>query len=187
MSSARTIRRVAVLGPVAAGKTTFALELGRGLGLPVHHLDQFRWRAGWVPVPDDEWEQIELRFASGDSWVIDGTMEERMPYLEAADTLVFLDYSPVVCAWRAIRRTAKVRGGARPDLPPGCPEGINWRVFGWISRYRREHRPKVLARLEALGSERRVFVARQPREARRLLAELTAEGMSAEADGAPET
>jgi adenylate kinase family enzyme len=43
MERRREMRRIVIIGPLGAGKSTLALELGRMLGIPVHHLDWLYW------------------------------------------------------------------------------------------------------------------------------------------------
>jgi adenylate kinase family enzyme len=43
---------VAIVGPVASGKTTLASQLGSRLNLPVFDLDDYYWRQS--PLPTDE-------------------------------------------------------------------------------------------------------------------------------------
>ena len=101
------MKRVIVVGPGAAGKSTLAAHLGEITGLPVIELDKLFWRPGLAATPREEWSAIQRRLAARDSWIMDGDLR---PYdvldirLRAADAIVFLDFSPLRCAWRAIRR-----------------------------------------------------------------------------------
>jgi hypothetical protein len=73
--------------------------------------------------------------------------------LRAADTVVFLDFSLVRCAWRAIRRSRE-----NADF---------WR---WLLAYRRRSRPALIAAIAAHAPAARVCVLRTPRAVRRFLA-----------------
>ena len=87
------MRRVLVIGSGGAGKSRFAVALGRRLGLPVIHLDAHFWHAGWVETPAAEWRERRWRsWSAGEAWVMDGnyggTMAQR---LATCDTVIFLD------------------------------------------------------------------------------------------------
>src|SRR5919107_5216 len=73
--------------------------------------------------------------------------------------------------WRVLKRRARFRGRARPDMAEGCHERLTREFVRWIWTYPRERRPGVLKRLGELGGGRRVFVLRSPREAGRFLEE----------------
>ena len=145
------MRRVLVVGPGGAGKSTFARRLGERTGLRVIHLDEHHWRPGWEPLPRDE-------------WIIDGnyggTIDLRV---KAADTAVFLDYAPIPCIARALRRSIFNHG--RAVQAAGCPEHIDLEFLRWIANYRRDSRPRVLAELEAGGPGVALHVLRHPRDA----------------------
>ena len=49
------MKRVAIVGPGGAGKSTFARALSERIGLPVVHLDHHFWKPGWVESSRDEW------------------------------------------------------------------------------------------------------------------------------------
>jgi adenylate kinase family enzyme len=170
------MRRVLVVGPGGAGKSTFARRLGERTGLPVIHLDEHHWRPGWEPPPADEWRAIVAELAAGDEWIIDGnyggTIDVRV---QAADTAVFLDYAPIPCITRALRRSIFNHG--RAVQAAGCPEHIDLEFLRWIANYRRDSRPRVLAELEAGGHALALHVLRHPKDARRFL-----EGVSGTGD-----
>src|SRR3981081_1435027 len=102
------MRRVVILGPGASGKSTLALHLSEITGLPVIELDKVFWRPGLVATPRDQWIKLQEQLVEENGWVIDGALG---PYdsvevrLQAADTVIFLDFSLVRCVWRAIRRS----------------------------------------------------------------------------------
>lgn len=149
------MRRVIVIGPGAAGKSTLAVRLGEITGLPVIELDKLFWRSGLGATPRDQWAAIQRELASQESWIMDGDLG---PYdiievrLQAADTVVFLDFSPLRCAWRAIRRSRE-----RADF---------WR---WLFSYRRRSRPLLLRAIAVHAGDAAIHVLRTPRAVRRFV------------------
>jgi len=52
-----SIKRIAIIGPGGAGKSTLARQIGAALSLPVIHLDAHYWHEGWMETPKEVWEQ----------------------------------------------------------------------------------------------------------------------------------
>ena len=103
------MQRVVIVGPSAAGKSTLAVSLGEVTGLPVVELDSIFWRTGLAATPPDRWAAIQRELVGqGVPWIMDGDLG---PYdvldvrLQAADTVVLLEFSLLRCTWRAIRRS----------------------------------------------------------------------------------
>ena len=91
---ATPLRRVLVIGPGGAGKSTFAARLAQRTGLPLIHLDQHYWRAGWVEPSNDEWLAKVDELVASERWIMDGnfggTMERRLAALRADQRAVVL-------------------------------------------------------------------------------------------------
>ena len=68
------VRRVVLLGPGGAGKSTLAAELGRRLDLPVIELDKEFWSRDLQPMPMDEWRRHQETLAERPEWVMDGDL-----------------------------------------------------------------------------------------------------------------
>lgn len=142
------MRRVVILGPGASGKSTLAIHLGEITGLPVIELDQLFWRPDLAATPRDEWIKVQERLVDENAWIIDGDLG---PYdavevrLHAADTIIFLDFSPVRCAWRAIRRSRE-----RADF------------WLWLLQYRRQSRPVLMAAIARYAAHASLHVLRNP-------------------------
>jgi uridine kinase len=152
------VKRVIVVGPGAAGKTTLAARLAEITGLPLIELDKLFWRPGLAATPPGEWAAIQRKLAARESWIMDGDLG---PYdvvdvrLQAADTVVFLDFAPLRCAWRAIRRSRE-----RADF---------WR---WLLTYRSRSRPALRRAVAAHAGHLDVYVLPTPRAVRRFVAKI---------------
>ena len=125
-------------------------------GLPVIELDKLFWRPGLAATPRGQWAAIRRELVSQQSWIMDGDLG---PYdvvdvrLQAADTVVFLDFSLLRCAWRAIRRSRE-----RADF---------WR---WLLSYRRRSRPLLVQAIAVHAGDADVHILRTPRAVRRFAA-----------------
>ena len=152
------MKRMVVIGRGASGKSTLAVQLGQITGLPVIELDKVFWRAGLMAIPRDQWGKVQESLVKQDHWILDGDLG---PYdaievrLRAADTIVFLDFSLVRCAWQAIRRS-----GERLDF------------WLWLLRYRRQSRPFLLQAIRDYASQATFHLLRNPQAVRRFLADV---------------
>jgi adenylate kinase family enzyme len=164
-AAGKEMRKVLVIGVGGAGKSTFAVQMGKITGLPVVHLDEVYWEPGWVEPSPEKWRAAVRELVAQDSWIIDGnyggTMDIR---LAAADMVIFLDVPPWVALWRVIRRWAAHRGEVRPGMAPGCEERLSWAFLMWILRYRSERRPGILRKLRELPRTTEIVVLRSSRE-----------------------
>ena len=142
------MRRVVILGPGGSGKSTLAKHLSNITGLPVIELDKLFWKAGLAVTPRDEWLTLLQGLVAEDRWILDGDLgpydavEARLP---RADTVIFLDFSPLRCAWRAFRRSRE-----RADF------------WLWLLRYRRQSRPFLMDAIAKYAPEATVHILRNP-------------------------
>ena len=152
---------MAIVGRGASGKSTLAMRLGEITRLPVVELDKVFWQPGLVATPRDRWIAIQEKLVAEQEWIMDGDLglydvvEIR---LRSADTILFLDFSLLRCAWRAIRRSRE-----RADF---------WR---WLLAYRWQGRPALLATIAKHAVHADLHVFRNPEELRRFVAEVARE------------
>ena len=107
------MKRVAVIGPTGAGKSRLAAQLGEKLDVRVLHLDTLFWKPGWVRTPHEEYVATQRRELAEESWIVEAQYDDMLPdWIDAADTIVFRDVSPLQCFWRVSRR--------RLDAQPPC-------------------------------------------------------------------
>lgn len=163
-------RKIAIIGSPGAGKSTLAIMLGTVTGIPVYHLDRLYWLPGWKERDRSEFDTMLSGILSKSSWIIDGnyqgTLEMR---LEAADTVVYLDFGTLLCVFRVLKRVWKWNGKTRPDLGEGCAEKFVPKFMGSVWIFRIKHRLEILNILQSYQENRTVFVFRNPGEVERFL------------------
>jgi hypothetical protein len=158
-------RRILVLGGAGTGKTSFSGKLARRLDAPHICLDEI-WRPNWsaddVPAFRDQIKEAH----SGEAWVSDGnfalaTFDLRLPQ---ADLVLWLERPK----WR--QRVAVVRRLFVPD------HHHTWRklpdVLGFIARFDRVNRPRIMAALAEHGPNVPVRRLRSRAEEAALISEL---------------
>jgi adenylate kinase family enzyme len=162
------MKRVLILGCSGAGKSTLARILGERTGLPVVHLDQHYWRAGWTMPSEAEWKAEVAGLAQRPAWIMDGNYASTFPErMAVADTVIALDFPTWLCLWRVLRRLMSRYGSVREDLPEGCPEQFDWTFLKFVARFHKTHRPQMLAAFQGFGGTKAIL--RSPAEVRRYL------------------
>jgi len=58
-------------------------------------------------------------------------------------------------------------------MAEGCPERLDWEFLKWIWTYRRDRRPKTVARLRELEKSKRIVILSSRRAVRRYLESVT--------------
>jgi adenylate kinase family enzyme len=154
------------MGPPGSGKSTLARHIGARLGVPVFHLDQAYWRAGWTEAPPDEFRAEVERIAALPVWVIDGNYTHTIaPRLRAADTVIYLDMSSWLSILRIARRMLASYGRVRADAADGCAERLDLGFLRFAWNWNRTIRARNLALIETFTG--RKIVIRGRRELRR--------------------
>jgi adenylate kinase family enzyme len=168
------MRKVLVIGAGGGGKSILATRIAAQTGLPLIHLDALFWKPGWVETPRDEWRRIVEELVQRDAWVMDGnyggTLDLR---LAACDTVLFLDFGPIVCLWRVLKRRVQFHNESRPDAGGDCPEQLKLEFLRWIWTYRKKRRPKILQKLSAAAAQgKQVIILRDSNEVEDFLVRL---------------
>ena len=164
------MRKVLVIGPGGAGKSTLATQLGELLNIEVLHLDKFYWQPGWIETPKSEWLVTVGELVRRDSWVMDGNYSGTLDVrYKACDTVIFLDMSRTICLWRVLKRAIIYRRKRRPDMAEGCPERLTVEFILWIWNYPRRTRPKIVRMLES-HSDKKIVWLRSQSDVERFLA-----------------
>jgi adenylate kinase family enzyme len=132
------------------------------------HLDTLFWKPGWVATPREEWEALQRRELAAAEWVVDSQADDMLPdWLDAADTLVFVDASPLRCLWRVARRRrnrhASVGVPSQTEPGPAHRALLKFARNQW--RYRTRVRGELLAELDRARDRRRVVTVRTREDA----------------------
>jgi len=99
-------RRIVVVGPTSAGKSTLARRLAALLDVPHVEIDALYWGPNWTPAPAPELRAAVAGATAGDRWVADGNYRTVRDVLwPRADTLIWLNYGLPFVLWRLTRRT----------------------------------------------------------------------------------
>lgn len=153
------MKKILIFGSCGAGKSTFAKRLHELLGIEIIHLDQHYWKPNWTKTESEEWQKRIAEFIRGEQWIMDGnyrsTMDLRLPQ---ADTVIWLDFPPVVCFYRLFKRRLK---NNRVDELDGCRERVTFELLKWVLwKFPRENRKDIIKRLESVKNEKAVYVLR---------------------------
>jgi adenylate kinase family enzyme len=155
------MKRVVIIGRGASGKSTLARRLGEITGLPVVELDKVFWRPGLVSTPRDEWIVVQEMLVAKEGWIMDGDLgrfDVVQARLCAADTVIFLDFPFVRCAWRAIRRSRE-----RADF------------WWWLLVYRWQSRPVLTKAIANCAAKAELHVFRDPEALKRFVNDVARE------------
>src|SRR5258708_1275194 len=142
------MKRVVILGPGGSGKSTLAVRLGKITGLRVVELDKIFWLPGLVATTHGRWVEIQRGLVEEKGWILEGDLG---PYddvevrLQAADTIVFLDFSIIRCVWQSLRRSRE-----RADF------------WLWLLRYRQQSRPFLMTAITSHAPHATLHVLRDP-------------------------
>ena len=99
-------RRIWIVGPCGAGKSTIGQALGDLLDVPYAAIDDLHWLPDWVERPRDDTQALVEQVAEEDAWVIDGNYTEiRRELMHRADLLLWLDLPLRVTLPRLLSRT----------------------------------------------------------------------------------
>jgi adenylate kinase family enzyme len=163
------MKRVLIIGGNGSGKTTFAKSFAAKVNLPLVHLDSLYWRDGWQHVSESEFDELLQKELDKPEWILDGNMRRTLAHrLKYCDTVIYFDFSRIVCVWGAVRRVILNYGRSRPDMGGYCPERFEWKFIKSIWTSDREVRNKYYALLDA-AKDVEVIVLKNRSEVRRYL------------------
>ena len=164
------MKRIAIIGPCGAGKSTLARILGEKTGLPVWHLDKLWWLPGWVEDTQESFDKKLNEVVERDEWIIDGNYSRTFGIrLPKADTVIYLDFPRRIYFRRVLWRIVKGYGKTRPDLGAGCPEQFDPEFLRFVWNIPKASRPRTHARLKEYEGAFTLYTLRTPKEVKEFL------------------
>lgn len=126
--------KIAVMGYSGSGKSTLAKHLSDRYGIPLLHLDQVNFEAGWQEREISQALHIVREVMERPGWVIDGNYARfyQQERLEQADRIVLLLFNRFCALWRILRRSREFHGRTRDSMAPGCVEKLDTAFLWWI-------------------------------------------------------
>jgi len=172
------MKKVAVFGNAAGGKSTLARRLAELTRLPLYPLDTIQYRRGGGKVPHEEYLRAHADLLARDQWIIDGfgSVPSAWERFATADTLIYIDLSLFTHYRWVTKRLVK---GLFLN-PEGWPENSpiwsstlsSYRVVG---RCHRDLTPRYRQLVADAASTKRVHHLRAPAEMRSFLAAIDRE------------
>lgn len=159
------MKRIAIIGPPGAGKSTLARELYCIHNIKVYHLDRIFWERGWKWKHRDTKKDILQEIVREKQWIIEGFyLKSSEPRLEAADTIIFLDMAPLLCLHRLLERHHKQHGRSRRDIPLECTDKLDLKLILRLLSFPFRERILLKRQLDIYGKTKDIIYLRSPEE-----------------------
>ena len=118
------IRKIAIIGNSAGGKTVLARQLAKLHNLPLTHVDSIQFLPGMKIRPHKESIEALSAIQNSEAWIIDGygpldIIEKRF---ELADQVILIDFPLWRHYWWLTKRQIRNLWSGREELPEGCKE-----------------------------------------------------------------
>lgn len=165
-------KKVVIVGVSASGKSTFARTLAEKTKLPLTLMDSIMWKPNWNYVGDEETVRKIDEISSHPEWIIEGyiSKEARSFLFERANTIIYLDYSPLISSWRYIKRWWKHKKSPRPELD-GCPEKFDLKFLKLV--WTKGEAITLNKFLKLVENQNKILKFHSPRQANSFLKEIS--------------
>jgi adenylate kinase family enzyme len=165
------MEKILITGNAGSGKTTLSYQLAEVLNRQdVINLDKLIWKPKWRLADTEERELEFTNIIRKQAWIVDGVSKI---ILEAADTIIFLDYPRHICYFRAFKRNLKYLFQSRPELPEKCPEIlIIGKLIKIIWNFPKTVKPVIINHIELNLQKKNVFHVTNDSELKKALDEI---------------
>lgn len=173
------MNKIVIIGSPGAGKSKLARTLSRNLHIRVFHLDRLLRQRNWRKKPLEEREEIIQKLIQEQQWIIDGNYFHTSElHLKAADSIIFLGISPLVCLGGIIKRHKVSDGSVRRDIPKGSKDKLTFWLILKVLYYPIGDKRIFEQRLHSYicnGERKQVIWLRSKKEVKDFLAQLEAQ------------
>ena len=161
-------KKIVVVGVSASGKSTFARAIQKRTGLPLTHMDTIWWKPGWIEVGEEDASKQLEAITLGPEWLIEGYIPKtvRPIVFERADSILYLDYPPIVATMRYLKRWWKHRKNPRPELE-GSPESFDFKYMKLI--WRKGEAISLNKFLKLVENQEKIITFTSPKKAKAFL------------------
>lgn len=161
-------KKIVVVGVSASGKSVLTRKLAEITKLPIIFMDSIMWNPGWNYIGDEETVKRLDEVSSKPEWIIEGYISKaaRTFVFDRADSIIYLDYSPLVSSWRYIKRWFKHRNNPRPELE-GSPEKFDFKFLKLV--WTKGEAISLNKYLEGVQNKSKIFTLKSPRETKKFL------------------
>lgn len=160
------MKKVAVIGKPANGKSTLGKELAQATGIKLYALDSILYQGDGQEIDRSSYEALHEKILSSDEWIIEGfapisSLDSFYRRLEEADTLIYIELPYLLTYWLVTKRLLK----GLFSKPEGWPEGSSV-LRGSIASYKVLKlcpgfwNDEFLQRLETLSANKTLHVIR---------------------------
>lgn len=127
--------KIMIFGYSGSGKSTVAKIISDHMHLPLLTTDKALFNSNWKKKNHEETDRIIQDFMNKNKcWIIEGNATNNL-FIErgqAADIIIFMNFSRFVCYKQAKNRAKYFKNKPRDDRPNGCNEKFNLSFQFWI-------------------------------------------------------
>jgi len=130
------MKKIAVFGKPANGKSTLSKKLAAATGIELHTLDSILYKKNGDEVDREIYNEIHESILTSEAWIIEGfgpmdSLDSFNKRLEKADTLIYIELPYTVTYWLVTKRLLK----GLFVKPEGWPDGSSV-VKGSLNSYK---------------------------------------------------
>lgn len=160
------MKKIAVFGKPANGKSTLSKKLARATGIELYALDSILYQHNGEEIDRERYEEVHDQLLRSESWIIEGfgplsSLASFNKRLDEADTLIYIELPYLTTYWLVVKRFLK----GLFKKPEGWPDGSS--VFkGSLNSFKvLKLCPKFwndgfLQRLQARSENKKLYVVR---------------------------